>query len=113
MVAHACEGGNGWRSQAVDVIIDKQRSSASYGSNLECILKALGTEIVLMGGISMRQSVKGTARDAKNRTMQCIVVSECCTAGELDVHEMTIKHVLPLLVHVRSTEEVIAALRKS
>jgi nicotinamidase-related amidase len=97
----------------VDVIIDKQWSSAFYGSKLECILKALGTEIVLMGGISMRQNVKGTARDAKNRTMQCIVISDCCTAGELDIHEMTIKHVLPLLVHVRSTDERIAALRKS
>jgi Isochorismatase family len=51
------------------------------------------------------------ARDAKNRDMQCIVVSDCCTAGELDVHEMTIKHVLPLLVRVRTTDEVIAALR--
>ena len=30
---------------------------------------------------------------------------------ELDVHEMTIKHVLPLLVRVRTTDQVIAALR--
>jgi len=29
------------------------------------------------------------------------------------VPEMTIKHVLPLLVRVRTTEEVIAALRKA
>jgi nicotinamidase-related amidase len=43
--------------------------------------------------------------------MQCIVVSDCCAAGELEVHEMTIKHVLPLLVRVRSTDAVIAALR--
>ena len=54
--------------------------------------------------------MEGTARDAKNRDMQCVVVSDCCTAGEQDVHEMTIKHVLPLLVRVRDTDEVIAAL---
>jgi hypothetical protein len=42
-----------------------------------------------------------------------IAVSDYCTAGELDVPEMTIKHVLPLLVRVRTTEEVIAALRKA
>jgi nicotinamidase-related amidase len=39
------------------------------------------------------------------------VVSDCCTAGALEGHEMTIKHVLPLLVRVRTTDEVIAALR--
>jgi len=38
-------------------------------------------------------------------------VSDGCTAGELDVHEMTIKHVLPLLVRVRTPHEAIAALR--
>lgn len=66
-----------------------------------------------MGGISTQRGVEGTTRDARNRDMQCIGVSDCCTAGELDVHEMTIKHLLPLLVRVRSADEVIAARRKS
>jgi hypothetical protein len=39
-----------------------------------------------------------------------VVVSDCCTAGEVDVHEMTVNHVLPLLVRVRTTDETIAAL---
>ena len=93
-----------------DYIVVKPRFSAYYGTNLEGILKDLGTETILVGGISTQRSVEGTARDAKNRDMQCVVVSDCCTAGEEDVHEMTIKHVLPLLVRVRNTDEVIAAL---
>jgi nicotinamidase-related amidase len=89
----------------------KPRFSAFCGTNLESILTNLGTETILVDGISTQRSVEGTARDAKNRDMQCIVVSDCCTTDELDVHEMTIKHVLPLLVRVRTTDEVIAALR--
>ena len=99
------------RPQPQDWVIMKPRFSAFYGTNLDTILTALGTETILVGGISTQRSIEGTARDAKNRDMQCIVVSDCCTAGELDVHEMTIKHVLPLLVRVRTTDEVIAALR--
>ena len=99
------------RPQPHDFVIMKPRFSAFYGTNLDGILHALGTETLLVSGISTQRSVEGTARDAKNRDMQCIVVSDCCTAGELDVHEMTIKHVLPLLVRVRTTDEVIAALR--
>ena len=99
------------RPQPKDWVIMKPRFSAFYGTNLESILTNLGTETILVGGISTQRSVEGTARDAKNRDMQCIVVSDCCTAGEIDVHDMTIKHVLPLLVRVRTTDEVIAALR--
>ena len=93
-----------------DYLLVKPRFSAFYGTDLDNILRNLGTETILVGGISTQRSVEGTARDAKNRDIQCIVVSDCCTAGEEDVHEMTIKHVLPLLVRVRSTDEVIAAL---
>ena len=96
--------------QPGDYLVVKPRFSAFYGTNMDGILKALGTETILVGGISTQRSVEGTARDAKNRDMQCVVVSDCCTAGEEDVHEMTIKHVLPLLVRVRNTDEVIAAL---
>jgi len=99
------------RPRPDDYIVVKPRFSAFHGTNLDLILRALGTETILVGGISTQRSVEGTARDAKNRDLQCIVVSDCCTAGELDVHEMTIKHVLPLLVRVRTTNEVVAALR--
>ena len=93
-----------------DYLLVKPRFSAFYGTDLDNILRNLGTETILVGGISTQRSVEGTARDAKNRDIQCIVVSDCCTAGEEDIHEMTIKHVLPLLVRVRNTDEMIAAL---
>ena len=93
-----------------DFLLVKTRFSAFYGTTLDGILRHLGTETILVGGISTQRSVEGTAREAKNRDMQCVVVSDCCTAGEVDVHEMTINHVLPLLVRVRNTEETIAAL---
>ena len=96
--------------QPGDYIVVKPRFSAYYGTNMDGILNSLGTETILVGGISTQRSVEGTAREAKNRDTQCVVVSDCCTAGEEDVHEMTIKHVLPLLVRVRDTDEVIAAL---
>lgn len=94
-----------------DFLQVKTRFSAFYGTNVESILRSLGTETILVGGISTQRSVEGTARDAKNRDLQCVVVSDCCTAGEQDVHDMTINHVLPLLVQVRNTDEVIAGLR--
>ena len=94
-----------------DFLQVKTRFSAFYGTNVEGILRSLGTETILVGGISTQRSVEGTARDAKNRDMQCIVVSDCCTAGEQAMHQVTIDHVLPLLVRVRTTDEVIQGLK--
>jgi nicotinamidase-related amidase len=74
---------------------------------------SLGTETIFAGGISTHRGVEGAAGDAKNCDRHCIVVSGCCSAGELEVNEMAIKHVLPLLVRIRSTDAVIAALRQS
>ena len=54
--------------QPGDYIVVKPRFSAYYGTNIEGILKDLGTETILVGGISTQRSVEGTARDAKNRT---------------------------------------------
>ena len=99
------------RPQHEDYILVKPRFSAFYGTSLDGTLKALGTETILVGGISTQRSVEGTARDAKNRDLQCIVVSDCSAAPEPEVHEMSIKHILPLLVRVRTTDEVIAGLR--
>ena len=96
--------------QPEDYVVVKPRFTAFYGTNVEGILNTLGTETILVGGISTQRSVEGTARDAKNRDIQCVVVSDCCTAGEIDVHQMTVEHVLPLLVRVRNTDEVIAGL---
>ena len=99
------------RPQPEDFILVKPRFSAFYGTSLDVILKALGTETILVGGISTQRSVEGTVRDAKNRDLQCVVVSDCCTARPLDQHEMTLKHIMPDLARVRTTDEVIAALR--
>lgn len=38
-----------------------------------------------------RRSVEETARNAENRALQCIVVNDCCTAGEREVDDMTIQ----------------------
>ena len=70
-----------------------------------------GVDTILVGGISTPRSVEGTAREAKNMDMQCVVVSDCCDGPEKDVHEYILEKVLPLLGRVRNTDEVIAALR--
>ena len=49
-----------------------------------------GSAMVSMSSLE-RRSVEETARNAENRALQCIVVNDCCTAGEREVDDMTIQ----------------------
>ncbi|MCE2405227.1 MAG: cysteine hydrolase [Dehalococcoidia bacterium] len=93
-----------------DYIVAKPRFSSFYGTNVGGILNERGIDTILVGGISTPRSVEGTAREAKNLDMQCVVVSDCCDGPEKDVHEYILERVLPLLVRVRTTDEVVTAL---
>ena len=97
--------------QAGDYLVNKPRFSSFYGTNVEGILQNHGVDTILVGGISTPRSVEGTAREAKNRDMQCVVVSDCCDGPEKDIHEYILEKILPLLVRVRTADEVIAALK--
>ena len=97
--------------QPEDFVLVKQRWSAFWATNLDCILRSLGAETLILGGVGTHRTIEGTARDAKNRDIPSVVVSDCCTAAEVEVSDLTLKHVLPILVHVRTTDETIAALR--
>ncbi len=93
-----------------DFILVKQRWSAFWATNLDCIIRALGAETLILAGVGTHRTIEGTARDAKNRDIPSVVVSDSCTAAEVEASDMTLKYILPILVHVRTTDEVISYL---
>ena len=93
-----------------EFILVKQRWSAFWATNLDCIIRALGTETLILAGVGTHRTIEGTARDAKNRDIPSVVVSDSCTAAEVEASDMTLKYILPILVHVRTTDEVISYL---
>ena len=70
----------GW--SAGDILIDKCRYSALYATPLEAQLRALGTERVLVAGVTTSMCVESTVRDLAQRDYETIVVSEAC--GDFD-----------------------------
>ncbi len=93
--------------EPADFILVKQRWSAFWATNLDCIIRALGAETLILAGVGTHRTIEGTARDAKNRDIPSVVVSDSCTAAEVEASNMTLEYILPILVHVRTTDEVI------
>jgi len=59
-----------------DVIVDKMRSSAFYGTNLEVILRSLGTENLIIGGVTTHMCVLSSCFDAVFRDFEIFVLSD-------------------------------------
>ena len=61
-----------------DIIIDKYRYSGFFESNLELMLKSLGVEHLIIGGVLTDVCVLSTALDAYYRDYQINLVKDMC-----------------------------------
>jgi biuret amidohydrolase len=92
------------------VIRSKKRLSAFYGTDLELVLRALGTETVVIVGINTNTCVLCTAFDAFNRDLRVIVAGDGVASmyGE-DLHVFGLENVRRCLGWVLTTDEILAA----
>lgn len=87
---------NGWGHRLVDTlhpadyVVEKVAYSAFYQTRLEYIMRALGIEHLIVGGIVTNGGVASTLRDAHLRNIETVMLSDGCAAFRNDVHEATL-----------------------
>lgn len=97
--------------EAGDVVIVKHRVSAFMGTDLDMILRANEIETLVMFGVSTSGVVLSTLRHAADADYRCVVVRDCCTDRDLEVHACLFDKVFPRQATVVGSAEVLAALR--
>jgi len=93
-----------------DWIVEKIRLSAFFNTNLEVILRGLGTETLLVTGVLTNQCIAATSKDASFRDMKPIVVEECTGTTLPHLHEPALEMVRVGWGEVRTLDETIAEL---
>ncbi|MBF9058491.1 isochorismatase family protein [Rhodobacterales bacterium HKCCSP123] len=73
-----------------DYTIEKVAYSALYQTRLEYILRALGIDTLIIGGILTNGGVASTVRDAHLRNIHTILLSDGCAAFNPEVHDATL-----------------------
>lgn len=63
-----------------DIILDKQRYSSFYNTNLEVLLRGLGVTLVVVTGVTTNICVESTVRDAFFRDFKVTVLEDCVGA---------------------------------
>jgi nicotinamidase-related amidase len=94
-----------------DHVVRKRQWGAFYGTDLELQLRRRSIDTIVLCGISTNFGVESTARDAYERGFNQIFVEDACSARAADDHAFPIRVIFPRIGRVRSTEDVLKALR--
>ena len=89
-----------------DFIIDKNRPSSFFGTNLDASLKNLGVENLVVCGVTTNCCVETTVRDASQRDYRTFVVKDAVAEYEDDRHEIALKSMDMLFAYLVTTAEV-------
>ena len=88
-----------------EIVIIKKRLSAFTGSDLEVVLRAQGIQHIILTGVATSGVVLSTLREAADKDYRITVLSDCCTDGDTEVHNVLIHKVFPGQASVFSLEE--------
>jgi nicotinamidase-related amidase len=93
-----------------EVVVTKHRVSAFAGTDLDMILRANGIETLVLTGIATSGVVLSTIRHAADADYKLVVVADCCSDRDPEVHRVLTEKVFPRQARVTTAEEVVAAL---
>jgi ureidoacrylate peracid hydrolase len=95
--------------QPVDVVIEKVAYSAFYMTRLEWVLRKLGIDRLIVGGIVTNGGVASTVRDAHVRDIEATVLEDGCAAFTPEVHATAIAALKPV-ADIATVADALAAL---
>lgn len=94
-----------------DIVITKRQWGAFYGTQLDLQLRRRGIRTIVIGGIATNFGVESTARDAFERGYALVFVEDAMAGLSSDAHSFAVKTIFPRIGRIRSTEDVLKAIR--
>jgi nicotinamidase-related amidase len=97
--------------QPGDIVVLKRQWGAFYGTDLDLQLRRRGLTAIVICGIATEFGVESTARDAYERGYELIFAEDAMTGMSVESHANSVERIFPRMGRVRSTEEIVAALK--
>ncbi len=92
-----------------DVVIDKIRNSAFYGTPLDAILRARRIDTLVVGGVTTSMCVESTVRDSGQRDIRTFVVRDACGDFAEQRHQASLEVMEFGFARIWSHNEALAA----
>ncbi len=97
--------------QPRDIVILKRQWGAFYGTALDLQLRRRGIKTLVYGGIATNFGVESTARDGYERGFEQLFVEDAMSGLTEGAHAFAVTTIFPRMGRVRSTEDVLAAIK--
>ncbi len=94
-----------------DHVVRKRQWGAFYGTDLDLQLRRRHIDTIVLCGIATNIGVESTARDAYERGYQQVFVEDATSDLSAEAHTFSMEHVLSRIGRIRSTDEVLNALK--
>lgn len=92
--------------QPGDYVLEKNRPSSFYATPLETWLNGLGTEELVVCGVTTNCCVETTVRDASQRDYRTFVVEDAVAEFDEERHRVALRSMGMLFAHVVQLEQV-------
>jgi nicotinamidase-related amidase len=92
-----------------EVVAGKHRVNAMFGTDLEMSLRANNIETLVMLGYATSGVVLSTTRYAADADFRLIIVEDCCSDQDPEVHDFLTQRIFPRQADVVPAEDVIQA----
>jgi len=79
------------RPQPEDMVLNKHTASMFVGTHFENLMRNHGIDTLLFTGIATEIGVDSSARDAANRGFYTVVVEDCSSSGDKEMHSLSLK----------------------
>jgi nicotinamidase-related amidase len=108
----------GWCEPALppqenDILILKRHWGSFYGTELDLQLRRRHIDTIVLGGIATNFGVESTARIANEFGYQQVFVEDAMASFSKVNHDFAVQNIFPRLGRVRTTAEVLQALREN
>ena len=89
-----------------EVVINKHSASIFFGTVFEQLMRSRGINTILFTGIATEYGIEHSAREAGIRDFYPVVVSDCVSSSDKELHEIALE-VMQRLCIVTESEEVL------
>ncbi len=90
-----------------DLVLSKTTSDAFIGTGLERLLRNVGVEHLVVGGVLTNECVSSTVRHAADIGFTVTVLEDACAGVEHDLHEASIRILGRTYARIATTDELL------
>jgi nicotinamidase-related amidase len=94
-----------------DLVITRRQWGAFYGTELDLQLRRRGVDTLVLAGITTNFGIESTARTAAEHDYAVVFAADAISGIALDLHDFAFANIFPRVGLIRTTEEIVAALR--